>query len=100
MAGVVRWLYALGIGWLMYAVALFLFTLYRSTPEAMFAAGLCAAISAVLFVAAIAVNFRQKQIYSKRDTKSVQLSNRFPNHMAIVIWDEGEFSALVLAYGS
>jgi predicted small metal-binding protein len=75
MAGVVRWLYALGIGWLMYAGALFLFTLYRSTPEVMFAAGFCAVISAVLFVAAIAVDFRQKQIYNKRNTKSVQLSN-------------------------
>ena len=81
MAGVVRWLYALGIGFLMYAAALFLFTLYRSTEEAIVAAGVCTIISAALFVAAITVDLRQKRIYKKRDTNS-------------------DSFALVLTYGS
>jgi hypothetical protein len=57
----VRWLYALGIGCLMYAGTLFLFTLYHSSEEAVFAAGICAVASLVLFVTAITIKFRENQ---------------------------------------
>jgi hypothetical protein len=61
LARLVRWLYALGIGFLMYAGTLFLFTLYRPTEQAVFAAGICALASLVLFVTAITIKFRENQ---------------------------------------
>ena len=73
VAGIVRWLYALGIGFLLYAAALFLFTLYRSTEAANVATIVCIFISAALFAAAIALDFRQRRIYKKRDTNSSTL---------------------------
>ena len=58
---IVRWLYALGIGFFMFAATLLLFVLYRFTPEALFTAVLCMVIGIALFVGAIAVIRMQRR---------------------------------------
>jgi ABC-type nickel/cobalt efflux system permease component RcnA len=60
---IVRWLYALGIGLLMFAATLFLLLLYRFTAEALFTAVLCTIIGITLFVGAFAVN----RIWTRHD---------------------------------
>ena len=51
-----RWLYALGIGFLMFAASLFLFLVYRFTDETLFTAALCTIIGVALFVGAFVVS--------------------------------------------
>jgi len=51
----VRWLYALGIGFLMFSATLFLFLTYRFTDEAFFATILCIIIGVVLCVSGFAL---------------------------------------------
>ena len=51
-----RWLYALGIGFLMFAATLFLFITYRFTDEAFLATILCTIIGVILSVGGFALN--------------------------------------------
>ena len=53
---IARWVYALGIGFLMFAATLFLFLVYRFTDAALFAAVLCTIIGIALFFGAFAVS--------------------------------------------
>ena len=52
----VRWLYALGIGFLMFSATLFLFLTYRFTDEALFAATLSMIIGIILSVGGFAMS--------------------------------------------
>ncbi len=51
-----RWLYAFGIGFLMFSATLFLFITYRFTDEAFFAAMLCTIIGIILCVGGFTLN--------------------------------------------
>ena len=53
----VRWLYALGFGFLIYSATLFLFLSYRYTNEAFSAAILCAIVGIALCVGGLALSY-------------------------------------------
>jgi hypothetical protein len=66
----VRWLYALGIGFLMFSTTLLLFLTYRFTDEAFFAAIVCAIMGVVLCVGGFVlsrVGSRAKKVARSRD---------------------------------
>lgn len=68
-AEVARWLYALGIGFLMFAGTLFLFILYRFTDVTFLAAVICSIVGVALVIVGFAVaSFRTRDSGPSQET--------------------------------